>query len=216
MAILHWIVQTSTVHKNYRTVSQINLICFNVGPTAVLHSVSRHGGVTWTPVKSVISLLFRSKLDFSRIFDSLSNALWWCSRGGSDTTPPKVNRFGWNLEHSEYIFADFRAQNRYFEPRRSLMRGKPGNLKQYGQSVAVWGRPYQTWCGSPSHLWAWLSPWCGDDSLFDSRRVGFRCQAIQWRHSRDRGSKGCCHGNKFWDENCYWKLALCERYYDSD
>jgi len=29
--------------------------------------------------------------------------------------------------------------------------------------------------------------------------VGFRGQAIQWRHSRDRGSKGRCHGNQFWD-----------------
>jgi len=29
--------------------------------------------------------------------------------------------------------------------------------------------------------------------------VGFRGQAIQWRHSRDRESKGRCHGNQFWD-----------------
>jgi len=29
--------------------------------------------------------------------------------------------------------------------------------------------------------------------------AGFRGQAIQWRHSRDRGCKGCCHGNQFWD-----------------
>jgi len=28
--------------------------------------------------------------------------------------------------------------------------------------------------------------------------VGFRGQAIWWRHSRFRGSKGCCHGNHFW------------------
>jgi len=35
------------------------------------------------------------------------------------------------------------------------------------------------------------------DTLFDSR-VGFRGQAIWWRHSQFRGSKGCCHGNHFW------------------
>jgi len=28
--------------------------------------------------------------------------------------------------------------------------------------------------------------------------VGFRGQGIRWRHSRCRGSKGCCHGNHFW------------------
>ena len=28
--------------------------------------------------------------------------------------------------------------------------------------------------------------------------LGFRGQAIRWRHSRFRGSKGCCHGNRFW------------------
>jgi len=30
-------------------------------------------------------------------------------------------------------------------------------------------------------------------------RVGFRGQAIRWRHSRDWVSKGRCHGNQFWD-----------------
>jgi len=35
------------------------------------------------------------------------------------------------------------------------------------------------------------------DTLFDSK-VGFPGQAIWWRHSRFRGSKGCCHGNHFW------------------
>jgi len=29
--------------------------------------------------------------------------------------------------------------------------------------------------------------------------VGFRSQAIRWKHSRDRMSKGRCHGNQFWD-----------------
>jgi len=28
--------------------------------------------------------------------------------------------------------------------------------------------------------------------------VGFRGQAIWWRHSQFWGSKGCCHGNHFW------------------
>jgi len=35
------------------------------------------------------------------------------------------------------------------------------------------------------------------DMLFDSR-VGFQGQAIRWRHSQFRGSKGHCHGNHFW------------------
>jgi len=28
--------------------------------------------------------------------------------------------------------------------------------------------------------------------------MGFCGQVMQWRHSRFRGSKGCCHGNHFW------------------
>jgi len=36
------------------------------------------------------------------------------------------------------------------------------------------------------------------DTLFDSR-LGFWCQAIGLRHSRDRVSKGRCHSNQFWD-----------------
>jgi len=38
--------------------------------------------------------------------------------------------------------------------------------------------------------------------------VGFRGQAIQWKHSRDRGSKGRCHGIQFWDcISCKWTLT---------
>jgi len=37
------------------------------------------------------------------------------------------------------------------------------------------------------------------NTLFDSRGVGFWGQAIRRRHSRDRLSKGHCHGNQFWD-----------------
>jgi len=29
--------------------------------------------------------------------------------------------------------------------------------------------------------------------------VGFRGQAVRWKHRRDEVSKGCCHGNQFWD-----------------
>jgi len=36
------------------------------------------------------------------------------------------------------------------------------------------------------------------DTLFDSRG-GFWGQAFGRRHSRDPVSKGCCHGNQFWD-----------------
>jgi len=35
------------------------------------------------------------------------------------------------------------------------------------------------------------------DTLFNSRG-GFSCQAIRWRHSRFRGSKGRCYGNHCW------------------
>jgi len=43
--------------------------------------------------------------------------------------------------------------------------------------------------------------------------VGFRGQAIQWRHSRDRGSKGRCHGNQFWDcINCKWTSSAATDY----
>jgi len=34
-----------------------------------------------------------------------------------------------------------------------------------------------------------------NDTLFDTIGVGFRSQAVQWRHSRFRGSKGRCYGN---------------------
>jgi len=45
------------------------------------------------------------------------------------------------------------------------------------------------------------------DTLFDPR-VGFRGQAIQWRHSRDRWSKERCHGNQFRDYiSCKWTLT---------
>jgi len=41
------------------------------------------------------------------------------------------------------------------------------------------------------------------DTPFDYR-VDFRRQAIQWRHSRDQGSKGRC---QFWDcISCKWIL----------
>jgi len=87
-----------------------------------------------------------------------------------------------------------------------------------------WACPYQTWWGSPTHLWDQLSPWCGGGAgkfWIDISSavwqlvtrclilwVGFRGQAIQWRHSRARGSKGRCHGNQFWERiSCKWTLS---------
>ena len=87
----------------------------------------------------------------------------------------------------------------------------------------MWARPHQTWWGPPTHLWDRLSHWCGsgaskfwiDITSAVSQLaspclilgVGFRGQAIRWRHSRDRGSKGCCHGNLFWDyTSCTWPV----------
>jgi len=33
-------------------------------------------------------------------------------------------------------------------------------------------------------------------------QVGFRRQALQWRHGWFRGSMGRCHDNQYWDWNC--------------
>jgi len=54
------------------------------------------------------------------------------------------------------------------EPRRSLMRGKSRNLKQYDQSVAMWGRSYQTWRGfhlPSSEIGCPLGVWGGASEL---------------------------------------------------
>jgi len=53
-------------------------------------------------------LFFGSKLGFSRILDWFYSAFLVFTR--SAIIPPKVNRFGWNLEHSEYILGDWCRQ----------------------------------------------------------------------------------------------------------
>jgi len=95
------------------------------------------------------------------------------------------------------IFSDLRTQNRHFEPTHSLMRGKSGNLKQQGQSLVRWVRSYQTWRVSPPTSVP-LEYGVGQVNCL-ILGVLFRSQAIQWRQSWDRGSKGRCHGNQFWD-----------------
>jgi len=84
-------------------------------------------------------------------------------------------------------------------------------------------RPHQRWWGSPTHLWDRLSAWCvgwAGKLWIDITSVVwqlathclilgvvFRGHAIQWRHCRDRWSKGRCHGNQFWDYiSCKWTL----------
>ena len=52
----------------------------------------------------IVQLLFGSKLGFSRILDSLTARFGGVHAFGYNSTrPPKVKRFGWNLEQSEYI-----------------------------------------------------------------------------------------------------------------
>ena len=59
------------------------------------------------------------------------------------------------------------------------------------------------------------------DSLFDFG-VGFRGQAIQCRHSQNRGSNKRRHGNRFWDYISYkgpwweittWQFLIMDGYY---
>jgi len=93
--------------------------------------------------------------------------------------------------------------------------------------MARWGRPYRRWRGShPSPLRSvgcalGVGLWVGQVN-FESigsitsvvwqiatrcliLGVGFRGQAIQWRHGRDRGPKRRCHGNQFWNYiSCKW------------
>ena len=67
------------------------------------------------------------------------------------------------------IFADLRTQNQHYELRNSLMRRKSGNLKQQGQSLAMSGRPYQTWWESaPFHpeIGGPLGVWSGAGKLW--------------------------------------------------
>jgi len=62
----------------------------------------------------------------------------------------------------------------------------------------MWGHPYQTWCGLPTHLWDRLFPWCGGGKLWIDITsavwqlatrclilwAGFLGQAIQWRQDK--------------------------------
>jgi len=41
-----------------------------------------------------------------------------------------------------------------------------------------------------------------------SMGYNFGCQAIRWRHSQFRGSKGRCHGKHFWLSNFYTGCTL--------
>ena len=54
------------------------------------------------------SLVFASKLSFGQILDLLYGAKTAFTR--SAITPPKVNRFGWSLEHSDYIVGSWAWQ----------------------------------------------------------------------------------------------------------
>jgi len=89
----------------------------------------------------------------------------------------------------------------------------------------MWARPHQTWSRSPPFISEIGCPlgvaggagklWIDITSAVSQLAtrclilaVGFRGQAIQWRHTRDRASKGRCHGNQFWDcISCKWTLA---------
>jgi len=79
-------------------------------------------------------------------------------------------------------------------------RGVP-HQPQIGCPLVVWGGPSNLWIDITSAV-RQLATGCL--ILW----ISFRDQAIQWRHSRDRGSKGRCHGNQFWDYvSCKWTLT---------
>jgi len=105
------------------------------------------------------------------------------------------------------------------------VRGKSGNLNN---RVNLWLcehiRAKHDGVLPPTHLWDRLSPWCGGgagklwiDITSAVWQLAIRClilgvgcrgQAIQWRYTRDRGTKGRCHRNQFWDcISCKWTLA---------
>ena len=90
--------------------------------------------------------------------------------------------------------------------------------------MAMWARPYQTSWGPPptSEICCPLGVWGGAGKLWIyitsavwqlATRclilgLGFPGQAIQWSHSRDRGSKGRCYGNQFCNYiRCKWTLT---------
>ena len=64
-------------------------------------------------------------IGFRQKLDSLYGAFWLFTR--STITPPKVNRFGWNLEHSEYIVGGWPLQI-LGEIRAVATAGKPGEI----------------------------------------------------------------------------------------
>jgi len=72
------------------------------------------------------------------------------------------------------------------------MVGFPPPISEIGCPLGVGGGAGKLWIDITSAVWQ-LATHC----LILG--VGFRGQAIQWRHIRDRGSKGRCHGNQFRD-----------------
>jgi len=79
--------------------------------------------------------------------------------------------------------------------------GSPPPVSEIGCPLGVGGGADKLWIDITSAVWQ-LATRC----LILG--VGFRGQAIQWRDTRDRGSKGRCHGNQFWDcISCKWTLT---------
>jgi len=109
-----------------------------------------------------------------------------------------------------YNTANNTSDNLPFYPRRCLLEGggwnklyyKPHHNTTYVDAAYSY-RPSSVVCGSVG-----LSVVC----LILG--VGFRGQAIRWRHSRFRGSKGCCHGNHLWlsiygvHNGATWRIRL--------
>jgi len=147
---------------------------------------------------------FRETLPHNAVCPEIVHLLYGCL-----CVPPK----NWQVKTPN--FADFQTQNRHLEPHHSLMQGKSANLNnsvnlwlyehvhtkhgggppptsEIGCPLGVWGESGKFWIDITSAVWQ-LATRC----LILG--VCFRGQAVQWRHSWDRGTKGRCHGNQFWD-----------------
>jgi len=72
------------------------------------------------------------------------------------------------------------------------MVGLPPPTSENGCFLGVWDRAGKFWMDVTSAVWQLAT-------CYLILLVGFWGQAIQWRHSQDRGSKERCHSNQFWD-----------------
>jgi len=84
-----------------------------------------------------VILLFSSKLGFSQILETLFGLFWWCLRVVG-ITPSKVNRFGWNLEHYEYVVRGLALADFGRDPLSSDSRWARWNFVFFCQVSSAW------------------------------------------------------------------------------